>query len=118
MSVNVIDTANILASQLKQTDEYRQYSSLKQTAYEDPTNRALLDEFKRLQFRMQAQAASGAQPDGEDMQKLMRLSSLLQLNADAQAYLLAELRFQKLIADIYKIIGDAAGIDIEALTQA
>ena len=118
MSVNVIDTANILASQLKQTNEYKQYVALKQTAYEDSTNRTLLDEFKRLQFRMQAQAASGKQPDGEDMQKLMRISSLLQLNSDAQAYMLAELRFQRLIADIYKIIGDAAGIDIEALTQA
>ncbi|MBR5986411.1 MAG: YlbF family regulator [Clostridia bacterium] len=118
MSVNVIDTANILASQLRQTDEYRQYIALRQTAYEDPTNKTLLDEFKRLQFRLQAQTASGQQPAGDDMQKLMRISSLLQLNSDAQAYMLAELRFQRLIADIYKIIGDAAGIDIEALTQA
>ena len=57
-------------------------------------------------------------PDGEDMQKLMRISSLLQLNQDASAYLVAEFRFQKLIADIYKILGDVAGIDIDALTQA
>ena len=118
MSVNVIDTANILASQLRQTDEYRQYIALRQTAYEDSTNKTLLDEFKRLQFRLQAQTASGQQPAGDDMQKLMRISSLLQLNSDAQAYMLAELRFQRLIAYIYKIIGDAAGIDIEALTQA
>ena len=118
MSVNVIDTANILASQLRQTDEYRQYIALRQTAYEDSTNKTLLDEFKRLQFRLQAQTASGQQPAGDDMQKLLRISSLLQLNSDAQAYMLAELRFQRLIADIYKIIGDAAGIDIEALTQA
>ena len=52
------------------------------------------------------------------MQKLMRITSLLQLNQDASAYLLAEFRFQKLIADIYKILGDVAGIDIDALTQS
>jgi len=115
---NIYDAANELARQLKETEEYREFTRLKQTAYEDETNKALLDEFKRLQFRMQAKAASGEKPDDEEMQKLMRISSLLQLNSDAGAYLLAEFRFQKLLADIYKILGDVAGIDIDALTQS
>ncbi|MBQ9408725.1 MAG: YlbF family regulator [Clostridia bacterium] len=118
MAVNVYDTANLLAQQLKQTEEYTEYKRLKELAYEDSTNKALLDELKRLQFKMQAKAASGEKPDEEEMQKLMRISSLLQLNQDAGAYLLAEFRFQKLLADIYKILGDVAGIDIDALTQA
>ena len=118
MAVNVYDTANLLASQLKQTEEYTEYFRLKEIAYEDETNKALLDELKRMQFKMQAKAASGEKPDAEEMQKLMRISSLLQLNQDASAYLIAEFRFQKLIADIYKIIGNVAGIDIDALTQA
>ena len=116
--INVYDTANRLAQELKQTDEYKEYMRLKETAYDDSTNKALLDELNRLQFRLQAKAASGERPDEEEMQKLMRISQLLQLNADASAYIMAEFRFQKLIADIYKIIGDAAGIDIDALTQA
>lgn len=115
---NVYDTANLLAAQLKETEEYKEYHRLKEIAFEDDTNRALLEELKRLQFRMQAKAASGEKPEDEDMQKLMRISSLLQLNADAGAYIVAEFRFQKLIADIYKILGDVAGIDIDALTQA
>ena len=118
MAVNVYDTANLLARQLKETEEYREYHRLKELAYEDSTNKALLDELKRMQFKMQARAASGEKPDSEEMQKLMRISSLLQLNQDASAYLVAEFRFQKLIADIYKILGDVAGIDIDALTQA
>lgn len=115
---NVYDTANRLAQELKQTDEYKDYMRLKQTAYEDSTNKALLDELKRMQFRMQAKAASGERPDEEEMQKLMRISSLLQMNSDCSAYIMAEFRFQKMIADIYKILGDVAGIDIDALTQA
>ncbi len=118
MAVNVYDTAHLLAQQLKQTEEFTEYSRLKQIAYEDGTNKALLDELKRLQFKLQAKAASGEKPDDEEMQKLMRISSLLQLNQDAGAYLVAEFRFQKLLSDIYKILGDAAGIDIDALTQA
>lgn len=115
---NVYDTANRLAQELKQTEEYREYHRLREIAYDDSTNKALLDELKRLQFKMQAKAASGEKPEDEDMQKLMRISSLLQMNADASAYIIAEFRFQKLIADIYKILGDVAGIDIDALTQA
>ena len=115
---NVYDTANQLARELKETEEYREYHRLKEIAYDDSTNQALLDELKRLQFKMQAKAASGEKPEDEDMQKLMRISSLLQMNSDASAYIVAEFRFQKLIADIYKILGDVAGIDIDALTQA
>ena len=115
---NVYDTANRLAQALKETEEYREYHRLREIAYDDSTNKALLDELKRLQFKMQAKAASGEKPEDEDMQKLMRISSLLQMNADASAYIVAEFRFQKLIADIYKILGDVAGIDIDALTQA
>ena len=115
---NVYDTANQLARELKETEEYREYHRLKEIAYDDSTNKALLDELKRLQFKMQAKAASGEKPEDEDMQKLMRISSLLQMNSDASAYIVAEFRFQKLITDIYKILGDVAGIDIDALTQA
>lgn len=116
--MNVYDQAHVLARGLKETDEYREYVRLKNLAYEDSTNKALLDEYKRLQFRMQAKAASGDRMSEEDFQKLQRIASLLQLNEDARDYMLAEFRFQKMIADIYKILGDVAGIDIDALTQA
>ena len=117
--VNVYDTAHLLANQLKQTDEYLEYKRLKEIAYEDPTNKALLDELKRLQFQMQAKAVTGGAADSEEMQKLMRITSLLQLNQDCNAYLMAEFRLQKLLSDIYKILGEeVADIDIDALTRA
>jgi len=116
--MNVYDQAHALARGLKETEEYREFMRLKQIAYEDSTNKALLDEYKRLQFRLQARAASGESIDSEDMQKFQRIASLLQLNQDASGYILAEFRFQKMLADIYKILGDVAGIDIDALTQA
>ena len=116
--INVYDTANRLAYELKQTDEYREYHRLRTEAYEDSTNAALLDELKRLQFKLQARAASGEKPDEEEMQRLMRISAVLQLNETASQYIVAEFRFQKLIADIYKILGEVAGVDIDALTQA
>ena len=56
---NIYDQARALASALKETEEYREYTRLKAVAYEDSTNKSLLDEYKRLQYAMQMTLASG-----------------------------------------------------------
>ena len=116
MVVNVYDQANALAAALKQSEEYTEYMRLKDSVYEDPTNRALLDEYKRLQYRMQLSMASGNRMDEEDLQRLQQISGLLQFNQETGAFLLAEFRFQKLLADIYKILADVAGINLDMLS--
>lgn len=113
--MNVYDEAHALARALKQSGEYQEYMALKQSAYEDSTNRALLEEFKRLQFQTQVKMAGGSRPDDEDMERLTKIGSLLQFNPDTSRYLLAEMRFQKMLADVYKILGDAAGLDLDLL---
>ena len=113
--MNPYDLAHQLARAMKESEEYREYERLRETAYEDETNRALLDEYKRLQFQAQVKFASGDRPDESDMQRMQAIGNLLQFNPDASSFLLAEFRFQKMLADIYKILGDAAGIDLDML---
>ena len=114
-SKNVYDQAHALARSLKESQEYVEYMSLKDKAYADETNRALLDEYKRLQYRMQLAVASSQRMDEDDLQRMQKIAALLQFNPDASAYLLAEFRFQKMLADIYKILADVAGIDLDML---
>ena len=85
-------------------------------AYADATNHALLDEYKRLQYQMQLCVASGRRMEEDDLQRMQKIAGLLQFNQDASAYLLAEFRFQKMLADIYKILADVAGIDLDMLS--
>lgn len=117
--MNVYDQAHQLARTLKESEEYKEYARLKELAYQDGTNKALLDEYKRLQYRMQAMVASGrgAEVGGEDFQRMQKIAQVLQFNPDCGAYLMAEFRFQKMLADIYKILADVAGIDLDMLTQ-
>ena len=115
--MNPYDQAHALARALKDSEEYREYARLKEIAYDDGTNKALLDEYKRLQFRMQATLASGETMPEEDFQRLQQIGALLQFNPDVSAYLLAEFRFQRLLSDIFKILGEVAGIDLDMLTQ-
>ncbi len=115
-SGNVYDQAHELARTLKQSDEYRQYMALKEKVYEDDTNKTLLDEYKRLQYRMQLSVAQGNRMDEEDLQRMQKIASLLQFNPDCGAYLMAEFTFQKMLSDVYKILAEVAGIDLDMLT--
>lgn len=115
--MNVYDQAHALAASMKQSEEFREYERLRTIAYEDSTNKELLDAYKRLQYKTQARMAAGQQIDEADFQRLQQIASLLQFNPDASAYMMAEFRFQKMLADIYKILADVAGIDLDFLTQ-
>ena len=115
--MNVYDKAHELANSLRESEEYREYMRLKQIAFEDSTNKALLEEYKRLQFKLQAKMASGESLDDESMQRLNQIATLLQLNKDAGDYLLAEFRFQKVLADIFGILADVAGINPEMFAR-
>ncbi len=115
--MNPYDQAHALARALKESEEYREYMRLKETAYDDGTNKALLDEYKRLQFRMQAKLAAGESMPAEDMQRLQQIGALLQFNPDVSAFLMAEFRFQRMLSDIFKILADVAGVDLDMLAQ-
>ena len=43
--------------------------------------------------------------------------AILQFNPDVSAFLLAEFRFQRMLSDIFKILGEVAGIDLDMLAQ-
>lgn len=115
--MNPYDQAHALARALKDSEEYREFARLKEIAYDDGTNRALLDEYKKLQFRLQAKMAAGESLPQEDAQRLTQIGALLQFNPDVSAFLLAEFRFQRLLSDIFKILADVAGVDLDMLAR-
>ncbi len=115
MSANIYDQVHKLAKDLKETDEYRDYSAARDAAMENETNKALIQEYKKLQFQLQVAMAAGGSANPDDMERLQKIAGVLQLSREASAYLLAEMRLQKLLADIYKIIGEAADIDMDFL---
>ena len=115
--MNPYDQAHALARALKESEEYREYARLKAVAYDDGTNKALLDEYKKLQFRLQARMAAGETLPEDDYQRLQQIGTLLQFNPDVSAYLMAEFRFQRMLSDIFKILADVAGVNLDMLVQ-
>ena len=110
----VYDTANQLAKELKQSEEYREFKKLREQIMENDTTKSLLAEYHRLQIKAQAAAVSGKKDD-ETLEKLQKIGEVLQLNKEASDYLLSEFRLNRMLGDVYKILAEAIDVDLSAL---
>ncbi len=110
----LIDDAKTLADKLRSSEEYITYREAKERAYAQPSTAALLDEFYALRMKAQAASVAGA-PDAETTEKLQKLGELLQFDAAAAEYLMAEFRLNALLGEIYKILAKAVDLDLGAL---
>jgi len=111
--MDIYDSANDLAEEIRNSGMCREHARLQREVMADETNRSLLKEYKRLQWVLQMQAVSGGQVSTEDSERFSQLSTLLFMNADVQVYLLSEIKVQKTLADVIKLLTDAAGIQMD-----
>ena len=105
--------AHELAREIRESEEYQTYTRLKETVFSDDTNRTLLTEYKKMQTRLQMAAIAKASGQEEEMQRFSQLTALLFANQEVSAYLLAEMRLQQTVGDIFKILTDASGLDFQ-----
>lgn len=115
MNYSIQEASNRLVDAIKETEEYKEYKRLKDIVYQDATNKSLLDEYKRLQYRMQASMATGQQLDtsSDDFQRMQKILQVLQFNSDCSNFLLAEIRYQQLISEVYKNLTEISGFDLD-----
>lgn len=104
----VYDRANALAKDIRESNEYKQYIALRDEIYADEGTKDLLKQYKTLQMQGQAAVMSGQEVDSELLDKLKKLGEVLAFNPKVTEFFSAEYRFQTVISDIYKIIGDAS----------
>jgi len=104
--------AHELARDIRESEEYQTYVRLKESVWADETNKTLLTEYKKMQARLQMAALSQSSGHEEEMQRFSQLTALLFASQEVSAYLLAEMRLQQALGDIFKILTDAAGLEI------
>jgi len=105
--------AHALAAAIKQSDEYKDYHRYKEEAMADETTAALIREYRKLQMALQIAAMGGQAPREADTQRFQGISTLLFTKPEVSQFLLSEMRLQQSMSDVFKIITDAAGIDME-----
>ena len=103
----VYDTANRLASEIKQSEEYANYKMAKQAINLNSELKKQMDEFEKLRYETQISAMQTGKTDEEKFKKVQELYSKLIENEEAKRYFDAETKFNIMIADVNKIIGEA-----------
>ncbi len=105
-----------LADEIRQSEEYRTYHALKGEVMGDETLAALIREYRRMQVAIQMNAMTGQQTDPEETKRFTTLGGLLFAKPEVSQFLLSEMRLQQTMADIFKIVTDAADLDIQLPT--
>ncbi|MGN1329758.1 MAG: YlbF family regulator [Clostridia bacterium] len=105
--VNVYDSVNNLADAIKRSKEYSEYKEIKEKIMKDQDTKTKIDEFEKIRYEEQVLALQGEKQSEEKMKKLQELYTILVKNPDVKDYFDKEVRFNIMIADINKIIGEA-----------
>ena len=105
--MEVYDQVNNLARAIKDSKEYKEYKEVKNYLESMPELKKQVDEFEKIRDEEQLLAMQGEKQTDEKMKKLQELYQILVQNPKVKDYFDKEVRFNVLIADVNKIIGEA-----------
>lgn len=105
--MNVYDAVNNLARAIKDSNEYKEYKEIKERIVKEPELKSQIDEFEKIRYEEQLLAMQVEKQSEEKMAKLQELYKILVQNPDVKEYFDKEVKFNVMIADINKIIGEA-----------
>ena len=110
--MQAMEAARELAKAIQETPEYREYSALKKEIDADAGIKALIQEYRRLQTSMQMRMLSGQGMDGDETQRFNSLNMLLFADSRTSGFLMAEMKMQRMMAEIFGVLTQASGLDI------
>lgn len=105
--MNVYDTANKLATEIKQSEEYVNYKMAREALALNSDLKKKIGEFEVARYDAQLTQMQTGKEDEEKTNKMKELyAELIQID-DAKKYFDAEMKFNIILADVNKIIGEA-----------
>lgn len=105
--MNVYDTANRLAGEIRSSEEYVEYKKAKEKIKSDNELKTKVDEFEKIRYEVQVLAMQGKQVDEEKNKKLQEMYTILIQNKEIKEYFDLEIKFNIMIADVNKIIAES-----------
>ena len=105
--MNVYDTANKLATEIKQSEEYVNFKMAREALALNPDLKKGIGEFEAARYDAQLTQMQTGKEDEEKTKKMKELYAELIQIEDAKKYFDAEMKFNILLTDVNKIIGEA-----------
>lgn len=111
--MNVYDTANKLAQEIKSSDEFKNYKKYKELVKTNTEVNDKIKKFEALRYEVQISAMQGLEANKEKEKELQEVYTELLSKENVKEYFDAEFKFNILLADVNKIIGEAVKDIIE-----
>ena len=111
--MNVYDTVNKLASEIKNSNEYLEFKKIKEEINLNPELKEKIKEFEKNRYQVQMMAMQTGNPNEEMYKKIQEDYAQLIKDEVVMKYFDAELKFNVLLADVNKIIGESVRDVIE-----
>lgn len=105
--MNPYDKVHELVKAIKESDEVKEYLEIKEEVYKDEKNKEMIKDFREKQMEVQSLLMQGQEAENEKMEKLQNLYQILASNVKVKEFFDREVRFDVMLSDIYKIIGEA-----------
>ena len=111
--MNVYDTANKLAQEIKESEEIKNYRKYKELVNFNSEIKEKIKKFENLRYEIQLWAMQGLEANKEKEKELQETYTELLSKENVKEYFDAEFKFNILLADVNKIIGEAVKDIIE-----
>ena len=105
--MQVYDTVNKLANEIRESEEYVNYKTAKQAINLNIELKNKIEEFEKARYEEQIEAMQTGKSNEEKIKKVQELYSKLVNIEEAKKYFDAELKFNILLGDVNKIISEA-----------
>ena len=105
--MNIYDTANKLANEIRQSEEYRNYKIAKCGIQNNLELKQKVDDFEKMRYDIQVLALQGKEQETEKTKKLEEMYQILMQNEEIKKYFDLEVKFNIMIADVNKIIAES-----------
>lgn len=105
--MNVYDTANRLAQEIRGSEEYLKFKKAKNKIEENLELKSKIEEFEKTRYEVQLLTMQGQANDEEKNKKLQEMYMTLVQNKEIKEYFDLEVKFNVMIADVNKIIAES-----------
>ena len=105
--MNVYDTANRLAQEIRTSEEYKNYKSAKEKIEANSELKKKIDDFEKLRYDVQVLAIQGKETEEDKNKKLQEMYAILMQEKEIKEYFDLEVKFNIMLADVNKIIAES-----------
>lgn len=111
--MNIYDKTHALVGSIKSSPEYTEFMAAKKVLDTDEQARSMVKAFIAKQMEVEYETMGGKLEDKAKTGQIQELYQLIAANSKASQFMHSYMKFQRLVADIYKILGDsvAEGMD-------